>query len=127
MEKAIKYLPYRLKLILKKGFLLFAFFVFFTSNAWSSVFDAKNSLSQNEGDVGIAMEKAQINTAQQEFMSYVYMALGLGVIFGVAWFTVVRKKKKNGHKMNEKHQVLKYRQSSIYKRYGMHRYQGIKK
>ena len=82
--------------------------------------NTENPLPSSKDD-----EKAAIAEVQhQEFMNYIYMALGLGVILGVAWFTVVGKKKKVSHENVEKNQVIKHRHSTYEKRYGASRSHG---
>ena len=99
---------------LKTSVLLFSFMVLFIINVIGAI-NTENSLALSKED-----EKAAVAQAQhEEFMGYIYMALGFGAILGVAWFTVVGKKKKTGNSEKEKSPVIKQHQLSSYdKRYG---------
>ena len=104
---------------LKSCALLFSFMVLFTINVMGTI-NTENSLPSSKDD-----EKAAIAELQhQEFMNYIYMALGFGVILGVAWFTVVGKRKKVTPKDVEKNHVINHRHSTYEKRYGANRSHG---
>lgn len=86
--------------ILKFCFLLFLFIIPFTINAVADEGPSLKNVKKN----GQAIKTEQAREAQeeqerlafQEKMSYVYMAVGLALVLGIAWFSTVytRKNKK---------------------------------
>ena len=104
---------------LKSCALLFSFMVLFTVNVMGTI-NTENPASSSKVD-----EKAAIAELQhQELMTYIYMALGFGVILGVAWFTVVGKKKKARPQDAEKSHAINHRHSTYEKRYRANRSRG---
>lgn len=104
---------------LKSCALLFSFMVLFTINVMGTV-NAGISLPSSKDDEKVAIAELQ----HQELMNYIYMALGFGVILGVAWFTVIGKKKRATPEDVEKNHVIKHRHSTYEKRYGASRSHG---
>jgi hypothetical protein len=86
--------------------LLFSFIVLF----------AINSMAQ--GDESAELLETQKNNAHNEFMSYVYMAVGFAAVIGIALFSVL-KKKKGGNDTIQGPPAMKHHHHSPYdKRYG---------
>ncbi len=119
--------------------LFFSFMVIFTIGDLGSPLSAGNSshnsknmnthaerqiwngsawVSESQFNENKAELMAQKEAEHQNFMNYVYMALGLGVVLGLAWFTQSERKKKGGFKGNESHPIVKHHHSIYDKRYG---------
>lgn len=99
--------------------LLFSFIGLFTFNLFG--INALPEIKDNAHDaIAQAFDKAYLN--------YIYMALAIGVIFGVAWFTGVGKKKREGEEVKKKRQELTSRYGvTDNKKYGTSRYQIMNK
>jgi hypothetical protein len=122
--------------------LFFLFMVPFTINVLGDTISAKNSSpagkDSNNSKIGdsrqvwngtawvdavqendsAAVAKLAKEEAHQALMNYIYMGLGLVVIFGASWFAVVGKKGKGGHEGEEKSHVVKHHHSTFAKKYG---------
>lgn len=87
--------------------LLFSFIVLF----------AINSMAQGDENSAELLE-TQKNNAHNEFMSYVYMAVGFLFVIGIALFSVLKKKKGVNDTIQGPPAVKHHHHSSYDKRYG---------
>lgn len=103
------------------------------NNSTAAAKDAKNKNTNNirqtwngtawvaanqEDENAAALAKALKDADHDTMMNYLYMALGIGVIFALAWFTRTGKKKDGSHQATEGHHIIKHHHSSHDKRYG---------
>lgn len=87
--------------------LLFSFIVLF----------AINSLAQGSESAEVLLE-TQKNNAHNEFMSYVYMAVGFIAVIGIALFSVLKKKKGGNDTIQGPPAAKHHHHSSYDKKYG---------
>ena len=79
---------------------LFALFLVATSNVVFSQ-DLKN-LKHSLGSI----EEEQKNIAHQEFMSYVYMVLGVSVVIAIAWISTVKARNRSRIEAEAKAKII---------------------
>ena len=108
------------KRVFKATVLLFSILILSVVNA-----TGQNNVKPSTTDAANAeVIKAQKEADHQEFMNYLYMALGFGLIVGVAWFTVAGKNKKTEKPVANSPQYKKHFHSSDSKKYGTSRARG---
>ncbi|MES2139333.1 MAG: hypothetical protein V4511_06465 [Bacteroidota bacterium] len=88
--------------------LLFSFVVLF----------AVNSMAQGDESSAELLLETQKKNAHNEFMSYVYMAVGFLFVIGIALFSVLKKKKGGNDTIQGPPAVKHHHHSSYDKRYG---------
>lgn len=88
--------------------LLFSFMVLF----------ALNSMAQGDENSAELLLETQKNNAHNEFMSYVYMAVGFVAVIGIALFSVLKKKKEGNDTIQGPPVVKHHHHSSYDKKYG---------
>lgn len=100
--------------------LFLSFMVLFTINVMGSGLSNQSSTPAAKDDGSAAsIEQGRKDSERQMVINYILMALGLGVIFGVSWFTRSDKKKNGSADESEKHHhPAKHQHSSYEKRYG---------
>ncbi len=114
MKTLVKKFKRKNEELIKPVFLFFLFIQLVATNAWAQdVSNVKNSLQ--------AIKKEQEKIAFEEKMTYVYMALGLLLVMGVAWISTsyfAKKSQKAADEARLQRPVIKNTPNSQGKKYG---------
>lgn len=125
METLLKKPEKGWKATIRYGALLLSFMLLFTINAISAVSAGTALISAVDAE-SAALAEAQKDAENQTILNYILMAVGIGVVICVSWFTGIGKKKKSGIETQERHHVVKNQHSSYDKRYGSSRQRGLR-
>jgi hypothetical protein len=88
--------------------------------------NANGNVSSTAKDDSNTETEIRKEAEHQEKMGYVYMALGFGLIMGIAWFMVAGKKKKQESEPNGHHPITRHthHHGIDNKKYGTNRARG---